>query len=117
MLEGSISKSLTTTLTGAMSQHVTEERDSLQGELPQDPKIPVCGEIKDPNVKVTLQNKDIWDKFHASGTEMIITKAGRYVSELIPMHQLSSICRMYQTILSIFVYMEARGKRRQSGKT
>lgn len=50
----------------------------VNGEIVDDQKNPICGEIKDPNVKVTLQNKEIWDKFHACGTEMIITKAGRY---------------------------------------
>lgn len=30
------------------------------------------------NIRVTLQNKDMWAKFHSVGTEMIITKAGRY---------------------------------------
>ncbi|KAG8190800.1 hypothetical protein JTE90_005836 [Oedothorax gibbosus] len=27
--------------------------------------------------KVTLESKDLWDKFHALGTEMVITKSGR----------------------------------------
>ena len=31
----------------------------------------------DPNVKVTLENEDLWRRFHAIGTEMIITKMGR----------------------------------------
>lgn len=34
---------------------------------------------QDTNIRVTLHNKEMWDKFHAVGTEMIITKAGRYV--------------------------------------
>ncbi|XP_071946307.1 uncharacterized protein [Antedon mediterranea] len=29
------------------------------------------------DIKVTLENRDLWKKFHAIGTEMIITKAGR----------------------------------------
>ena len=32
------------------------------------------------SIRVTLQNKEMWTKFHAVGTEMIITKAGRYVN-------------------------------------
>jgi len=32
---------------------------------------------EDSSVRVTLQNKDMWNKFHHVGTEMIITKAGR----------------------------------------
>ena len=31
----------------------------------------------DPNVKVTLENEDLWRRFHEIGTEMIITKMGR----------------------------------------
>lgn len=31
----------------------------------------------DGEIRVQLHNKDLWDKFHKVGTEMIITKAGR----------------------------------------
>ena len=31
----------------------------------------------DKNIKVTLDNRDLWSKFHSLGTEMIITKTGR----------------------------------------
>ncbi|XP_070205063.1 T-box transcription factor TBX6-like isoform X2 [Littorina saxatilis] len=31
----------------------------------------------DKNIKVTLENRDLWSKFHSLGTEMIITKTGR----------------------------------------
>jgi hypothetical protein len=34
---------------------------------------------KDPNIKVTLENEDLWKEFHEIGTEMIITKMGRSV--------------------------------------
>lgn len=30
--------------------------------------------------KVTLEGKDLWEKFHKLGTEMVITKSGRSVS-------------------------------------
>lgn len=33
------------------------------------------GVIDDP--KVTLEGKDLWEKFHKLGTEMVITKSGR----------------------------------------
>lgn len=36
------------------------------------------GETVDKNIKITLENRDLWGKFHALGTEMIITKTGRY---------------------------------------
>lgn len=78
-LDRSLTKTLSTTLTDTMDT-INAEARMVNGEVMDDQKIPVCGEIKDPNVKVTLQNKEIWDKFHACGTEMIITKAGRFVS-------------------------------------
>ncbi|XP_059139250.1 T-box-containing protein TBX6L-like isoform X2 [Physella acuta] len=31
----------------------------------------------DKNIKVTLENRELWGKFHSLGTEMIITKTGR----------------------------------------
>jgi hypothetical protein len=31
------------------------------------------------NLKVELCSRELWRKFHALGTEMIVTKAGRYV--------------------------------------
>ncbi|XP_025089271.1 optomotor-blind protein-like [Pomacea canaliculata] len=31
----------------------------------------------DKNIKITLENRDLWSRFHALGTEMIITKTGR----------------------------------------
>lgn len=33
---------------------------------------------RDKNIKITLENKELWQKFHAIGTEMIITKSGRW---------------------------------------
>ncbi|XP_034237200.1 optomotor-blind protein-like isoform X2 [Thrips palmi] len=35
------------------------------------------GVVDDP--KVTLESKDLWDKFHKLGTEMVITKSGRQI--------------------------------------
>lgn len=34
-------------------------------------------ESLDKNIKITLENRDLWQKFHSLGTEMIITKTGR----------------------------------------
>ena len=31
--------------------------------------------------KVTLDQKELWDQFHKIGTEMVITKSGRYVEQ------------------------------------
>lgn len=38
------------------------------------------GVVDDP--KVTLEGKDLWEKFHKLGTEMVITKSGRWVHQL-----------------------------------
>jgi len=40
-------------------------------------------DVKDSNIKVTLENKELWNKFGSIGTEMIITKCGRYVNTTI----------------------------------
>ncbi len=31
----------------------------------------------DPSINVSLENEDLWKRFHEIGTEMIITKMGR----------------------------------------
>lgn len=33
----------------------------------------------DPNIKISLENAELWQQFHQIGTEMIITKLGRYI--------------------------------------
>lgn len=35
------------------------------------------GQLRSDNMEVELENKELWDKFHNIGTEMIITKTGR----------------------------------------
>ncbi|KAK3606508.1 hypothetical protein CHS0354_041460 [Potamilus streckersoni] len=35
------------------------------------------GDSIDKNIKITLENRELWNKFHQLGTEMIITKTGR----------------------------------------
>ena len=42
------------------------------------PRVPLPEDdsVKD-DPKVTLDQKDLWDKFHKLGTEMVITKSGR----------------------------------------
>ena len=43
---------------------------------PVAPPIPQDDDIKD-DPKVTLEAKDLWQKFSGYGTEMVITKSGR----------------------------------------
>ena len=45
----------------------------------------------DPNIKISLENAELWQQFHQIGTEMIITKLGRCVScHLLQSNQLES---------------------------
>ena len=39
------------------------------------PAVEDDGVTDDP--KVSLESKDLWEKFHGLGTEMVITKSGR----------------------------------------
>lgn len=36
-----------------------------------------------PGVEAKLENNELWQQFHHIGTEMIITKSGRYVGPII----------------------------------
>ena len=45
-------------------------RNPLRSIIPEEDGI-----VDDP--KVTLETKELWDKFHKFGTEMVITKCGR----------------------------------------
>lgn len=45
------------------------------------------GVTDDP--KVSLEAKELWEKFHGLGTEMVITKSGRYVNPIFAFHFLS----------------------------
>ena len=55
------------------------------------------GVVDDP--KVTLESKELWEKFHKLGTEMVITKSGRWVSSNI--YLLIEIYRVSKTLSRI----------------
>ena len=42
------------------------------------PRFPSMPPSRDNNIRIHLENKDLWSKFDSLGTEMIITKTGRY---------------------------------------
>ncbi len=54
-----------------------------KGDAPKDLDLvkqpPSCGSAELASVACRLETKELWDKFHELGTEMIITKSGRYV--------------------------------------
>jgi len=60
-----------------MQLQATLSVESLLGNVTSPAGAPLCG------VTCHLDNKALWDKFHALGTEMIITKSGR--SDLTPL--------------------------------
>lgn len=55
------------------------ERDTPSPARPAPPATSCnCEELL--SVDCQLETKELWDKFHDLGTEMIITKTGRYVT-------------------------------------
>ena len=70
-IEASKFKNSVTFLTLCPSQTVPTV-DIKPTDLPPHPLL--------ANVALHLDAKDLWDQFHIIGTEMIVTKAGRYVS-------------------------------------
>ena len=42
-------------------------------------KLEAEDDVSGTKIKCRLETKDLWDKFHELGTEMIITKTGRSV--------------------------------------
>ena len=48
------------------------------GAFPPRPPPPEDDNVQD-DPKVNLEAKELWEQFHKIGTEMVITKTGRYV--------------------------------------
>ena len=60
---------------------LADDVSSLCGSIHGD-----CKEME--GVQCRLETKELWDKFHDLGTEMIITKSGRYEPEYMLQHLL-----------------------------
>lgn len=63
------------------------------------------GIVDDP--KVTLEGKELWEKFHKLGTEMVITKSGRlvidkYISNILVIHSEKTKATTLTGILKYF---------------
>lgn len=57
---------------------------------------PKCNSEELLGVDCFLETKELWDKFNELGTEMIITKTGRYVKEFFIMYLNQNLCyRIY----------------------
>lgn len=57
-------------------------RHQHQPAHPRSVKSLQSEEELDDDPKVTLDSKNLWNEFHKMGTEMVITKSGRYVAKL-----------------------------------
>jgi hypothetical protein len=54
-----------------------------QAQLQQSAQEEINEENQEPDDPVVeLENKDLWTQFHQIGTEMVITKTGRYVCNI-----------------------------------
>jgi len=66
--------------TGVDKDATSSADNKLQSTVNDAPLLPaVTSAAGAPlsGVQCQLDNKELWDKFHALGTEMIITKSGR----------------------------------------
>lgn len=61
-----------------------EERASSTLSPPSTPTSPSSSALRSlVHVRVDLEMKGLWDEFFSLGTEMIVTKAGRLVGDLL----------------------------------
>lgn len=58
--------------------------------------VPYHNTIESDDIKVELQMHDLWHRFHQLGTEMIITKAGRFVYCVLRFVFISFILRVLE---------------------
>ena len=73
------------------------------------PSVEDDGICDDP--KVALEAKDLWDKFHELGTEMVITKSGRLVMSpefRSPLNNGISLIRLSDSEMSFFGHLCSR---------
>ncbi|KAE8736809.1 hypothetical protein FOCC_FOCC017735 [Frankliniella occidentalis] len=56
--------------------HYAVHQAALAGAVPPPPGL-LAGALMADDVQVTLQDRELWAKFHRQGNEMIITKTGR----------------------------------------
>jgi len=79
-----MAQQLATHLSDSMATFISQGSNRLL----DDQKLSPCSgqqmkQDQDSGIRVTLHNRDMWEKFHAVGTEMIITKAGRRMFPVI----------------------------------
>ena len=57
---------------------------------------------RDKNIKINMENLDLWRKFHSLGTEMIITKTGRWAGEYKILNYVISFFQ--NIIIHLYIY-------------
>ena len=65
---------------------ISESSDTVEDAAQQPPVLPPPTATKvnklcdrHSNIEVTLDGKELWDEFYRRGTEMIVTRSGRYI--------------------------------------
>ncbi|KAF7488859.1 Optomotor-blind protein [Sarcoptes scabiei] len=78
-------------MAAAAAAAVASSGNSASGSNVVPPNIRPPFEPEDDGIeddpKVTLESKDLWEKFHSLGTEMVITKSGRSAQVMFPFRQ------------------------------
>lgn len=97
-------------MTPGMTGSSYDAKRHVLTSTPGSTAAPRVDQRPDKNIKVTLDNRDLWRKFHTLGTEMIITKSGRFAISAIflPLFNFS-IFMMYRG--SIKICHSGRGRR------
>lgn len=63
------------------NEEESKEINVEEDEPTEEKSFDAASDLK--NIKVELEGRDLWERFNELGTEMIITKAGRYVAKII----------------------------------
>ncbi len=69
---------------------------------------PAARDQRDSKIKITMENRELWQKFHSLGTEMIITKSGRWVHVYLILRggAVLHVIRVYISVRTLwFVFM------------
>lgn len=83
----------------------SHENDDRSSEVDADDKFyqrfyPTCGNSESLiQVQCRLEARDLWAKFHELGTEMIITKSGRYCTKKLSRFLFIRLPLRYRTVI------------------
>ncbi|ESN89913.1 hypothetical protein HELRODRAFT_183031 [Helobdella robusta] len=69
--------------TGGFTSAAYNDSKRLLQSTPSSLTSSLSRDVPDKNIKVSLENKELWQKFNSIGTEMIITKSGRFAITVI----------------------------------